>query len=74
MDNNGDGYTSDVIEGILYVANNNTDVINCLRVVVQPSNGRQLHMPQACPVVVMAAVELGGSSLTILQLTQLTME
>ena len=65
LDNNGDGYTSDVIEGILYAANNNADVIN----LSLGGGGYSQAMEDAIAyatslgsVVVMAAGNSGGSS------------
>lgn len=65
LDNNGNGYTTDVIEGILYAANNNADVIN----LSLGGGGYSQAMDDAIAyatslgsVVVMAAGNSGGSS------------
>jgi subtilisin family serine protease len=65
LDNNGDGFTSDVIEGILYAANNNADVINLSLGgggYSQAMNDAIAYATSLGSVVVMAAGNSGGSN------------
>ena len=65
LDNNGDGFTSDVIEGILYAADNNADVINLSLGgggYSQAMNDAIAYATSLGSVVVMAAGNSGGSS------------